>query len=830
MVEPHLTSTGAAADERLRLPAGDIVDFLAALTIELIENHGARLPTGAEGFGSVIAARGQFDDRSKRFIAQLAADLAAHAIPSEEPVEGEKSKRERVVIMVGERQPPLAHGLGFLLNNMLLASTVKPPGSQRFTHRLDRVPYSGMVELASGLEDGSITHVICLGTNPAYDAPGVLGMAEKLQKAALLVHAGMHRDETGRLAHWHLPLSHYLEAWGDLEAFEGTTSIVQPLIAPLFDTRSETEILAMLLPRREGQTWSFSPVEQPGAALVKDYWKAEISTATRNTQSLNDRVWRRWLHDGVVTGIPRSPSAMVPNNWQPFADMMASRQVDEGAPFEIDFHLDPKVLEGSFSNNAWMQELPHPLSKLVWDNAAYISAALAAELGVHNGQNLSIKVGEVRMDVPAWIAPGQHDKTVSLCLGYGRVGMGTVATGAGFNVNTIRSDETRWFARGEVSLGSGHYDLVSTQDYGSQDPDGKLGTPIGINFEPRPIYRETTVAGFKQDPDFAKKGDLMPADRLKSPWSRHDSTVDPNFGVPIMAGPHHWGMAIDLNLCVSCNACVIACQAENNIAVVGKEQVRRGREMHWIRIDRYYEGAEENPEAVVHQPVGCQHCETAPCENVCPVQATAHSPEGLNDMAYNRCIGTRYCANNCPYKVRRFNFFNYNRQLDPVVQLSKNPDVTVRFRGVIEKCTYCVQRINAAKIEAHVDGRDKTRDGEVISACQQVCPTRAITFGDISDPESAVSKAKFADNKPQPSATTACSPTSTPSRAPPTWRASATPIRSSCKPPWLPRITTSSTPSSAARTWSRAASATTTSPRPSPRPSRCRTAAGGSPS
>ncbi len=749
VVEPHLTSTGAAADERLRLPATDIVDLLAGLVIELMENHGGRLPSGSEGFAALIKTRGQFDDRSKRFIVALAADLAAKALPDAEPVEGEASKRQRVLIMVGERQPPLAHGLGFLLNSMLLAATVKPPGAMRMAHRLDTVPYVGMVEFASGLEDGTITHVICLGSNPAYEAPGVLELATKLQKAKLLVHAGMHCDETGQLAHWHLPLSHYLEAWGDLEAMDGTTSIVQPLIAPLFDTRSETEILAMLLPRLEGQEWVFSPAELPGASLVKDYWKSEIANATRETQSLSDRVWRRWLHDGLVSGIPRSPAAMLPNNWQPFADLMAARKVDEDSPYEINFHLDPKVLAGSFSNNAWMQELPHPLSKLVWDNGAYISAALAVEIGVENGQNLSIKIGESRMEVPVWIAPGQHDKTVSLTLGYGRVGVGTVSTGAGFDVNKLRQDEARWFARGELSRGSGTYALVSTQDYGSQDPDGKHGASFGMfNFEPRPIYRETTVAGFKQDPDFAKRGDLMTPDRLKSPWSRHDSTVDPNFGVPIMVGPHHWGMAIDLNLCVSCNACVVACQAENNIAIVGKKECGNGREMHWIRIDRYYTGSEDNPEAVL-MPVGCMHCETAPCENVCPVQATAHSPEGLNDMAYNRCIGTRYCANNCPYKVRRFNFFNYNRNLDPVVQMVKNPDVTVRFRGVIEKCSYCVQRINTAKIEAHLDGRDKVRDGEVISACQQVCPTRAITFGDISDPESAVSKAKYADNKPE---------------------------------------------------------------------------------
>ena len=423
---------------------------------------------------------------------------------------------------------------------------------------------------------------------------------------------------------------------------------------------------------------------------------------------------------------------------------------------EINFHLDPKTLAGEFSNNGWMQELPHPISKLVWDNGAYISAVYAAELGVQNGDNLSIKIGDAALNLPVWIAPGQHDRTVSLTLGYGRKGIGTVAEDAGFDVNPLRPGASTWFARGEVGRGSGNYELVSTQDYGLLDPDGEAGTPI-INFERRPIYREADVAGYKADPEFSKKGDLMPKERLKEPWARYNE-VDENgepkhsrekayvLGVPELSGPHQWGMSIDLNSCISCNACVIACQAENNIPVVGKKQVSNGREMHWMRIDRYYTGPEDNPDAVV-MPLGCQHCETAPCENVCPVAATAHSPEGLNDMAYNRCIGTRYCANNCPYKVRRFNFLNFNYQLPELEQMQKNPDVTVRFRGVIEKCSYCVQRIQQAKIEAHVAGEDKVKDGAIITACEQVCPTEAIVFGDLTDPNSKVSKLKYSSNQ-----------------------------------------------------------------------------------
>ncbi|MFO7566319.1 MAG: 4Fe-4S dicluster domain-containing protein, partial [Enhygromyxa sp.] len=742
-IEPHLTSTGAQADERLRLPASDIVDFLAALIIELVENHNVPLPDGAERFGSVIRTRGEFDARTKRFIAALAEDLAFQV---NKPDAGPGAvKRDKVAIVVGERQPPLAHGLGYLLNSMLHSATVNPPGTLRFSHRLDNVPYESLAQLAEGLDKGTITTVMCLGSNPAYEAPGALAMAEKLGKAKLLIHAGTHLDETGQIAHWHLPMSHYLEAWGDLEAIDGAVSIQQPLIAPIHDTRSALEILAMLIPHQDAASgeWALSSVEKPGDKLVREYWNGEIKAGSKMSAApgeLADKTWRRWLHEGLVSGIPRSPSLLRPNKWQPFADLLVARQVED-SQFEINFHLDPKVLAGEFSNNAWMQELPHPISKLTWDNGAYISAALAAELGVEDGDNLAIKVGSVSIQVPAWIAPGQHDRTVSLTLGYGRRQLGTVAEGAGFDVNPLRVDEARWFAPGEVSRGSGKYELVSTQDYGSLDPDGHEGTPI-INFEARPIYREASVADFKKHPEFSKVGDLMPPERLKSPWSRYDPETNPTLSVPILHGPHQWGMSIDLNSCISCNACVIACQAENNIAVVGKKEVSNGREMHWIRIDRYYTGPEDNPEAVV-MPMLCQHCETAPCENVCPVAATAHSPEGLNDMAYNRCIGTRYCANNCPYKVRRFNFYKYNKDMPETLQMQKNPDVTVRFRGVIEKCSFCVQRINAAKIEAHVEGRDKVRDGEVIVACQQVCPAEAIAFGDITDPNSAVSKLKY---------------------------------------------------------------------------------------
>ena len=398
------------------------------------------------------------------------------------------------------------------------------------------------------------------------------------------------------------------------------------------------------------------------------------------------------------------------------------------------------------------------MTKLTWDNAALVSINTARQLGVANCDLVTVEVegagGKRSVRMPVWIAPGQADGTVSLLVGFGRKGIGIVAEGSGEDVYPLQSSGNRWFGAGTIAKFGGQRMIYSTQDWGSLSPavdtastrddnDPKLKNP-GRGYPDRPIIRETTVAGFKADPAFAAKGDLMAPDKLVSLWDHN--APDSDLGAPVLTGAQQWGMVIDLNKCSGCSTCVVACQAENNIPVVGRSQVANGRELHWIRLDRYYTGAKEDPAAVM-QPMLCQHCETAPCENVCPVAATAHSPEGLNDMAYNRCIGTRYCANNCPYKVRRFNFFNYN--IDPMnadeeklMWMQKNPNVTVRFRGVIEKCSYCVQRIQEAKIQAHVAGQEKVRDGGVVPACQQACPANAITFGDIADKSTKVARAR----------------------------------------------------------------------------------------
>ncbi|MEE9385574.1 MAG: 4Fe-4S dicluster domain-containing protein [Nannocystaceae bacterium] len=711
-VEPHLTVTGGQADNRLALRARDVGAFLAVVATQLVDKHKAKVAPGARSLAEAVEGA-SLNARATQWAKKVGDDLAAN--------------KGKAIIVVGERQPAAVHALAHFVNGLIGDTGAGVPGHVRFRYDVDAPQVESTALLGPGLNDGSIETVVCLGCNPAYDASGALGLGESLKQAKLLVHAGMHRDETGQLAHAHFPVTHYLEAWGDLESSDGSTTICQPLIAPLHEGKVEAGRVAT--PSLLEVLYRINHPGKPGSGhdIVKAYWGSEVTQGSKGGEVATRR-WRRWLHDGVVSGIPRTFQVPKASMWEKAAAAYKSLRSEEGT--EINFHIDPKVMAGRFSNNAWMQECPHPLTKLVWDNAAYIGPKLASSLGVSNGDFIDVKIEDRAVQLPVWIAPGQAPDTVSVTLGYGRRGLGAIAKDAGFDVNPLRQDLVSHFASGSVSTGSGSYELVSTQDFGSLDPDGPDGSPILFNYERRPIYRETDRPGFKKNPDFSQDGDLMPEERLKSLWDR-----------PKLTGPHQWGMSVDLNTCIGCNACVVACQAENNIPTVGKGEVSVGREMHWMRLDRYYSGDPDEAEVVL-QPVMCMHCETAPCENVCPVGATAHSPEGLNDMAYNRCIGTRYCANNCAYKVRRFNYFNYNLDLDPVEQMQKNPDVTVRFRGVIEKCSYCSQRITVAKSDAHVRQENKVSDGIIQTACEQACPTQAIVFGDISDPKSRVSRLK----------------------------------------------------------------------------------------
>jgi len=564
------------------------------------------------------------------------------------------------------------------------------------------------------IEAGQVDMLVILGGNPVYTAPADLNFAESLKKVRLRVHLGLYEDETAELCQWHVPEAHYLESWSDVRAFDGTISIIQPLIAPLYNGRTAHELLA---------AFSDQP-ERTSYEIVRGYW---MGMRGQGDSAEFEKFWRRSLHDGLIadSALP-AKNAALRADWQTRVVEASSKPAttSDTASFEINFRPDPTVFDGQFANNGWLQELPKPLSKLTWDNAALISRATAERLGLKNEVNglsgeiiadqIEIEYEGRRLVAPVWITPGQPDDSVTLHLGYGRSKAGRIGSGAGFNANAIRASGAPWFASG-------------AQVRKTDDTSRLAVTQLHYLIEGRDILRSGSLERYKEHPSLAPE----------HPGGEHK---DLSLYEPHAYNGYAWGMTIDLNSCIGCNACVVACQSENNIPVVGKEQVLRGREMHWLRVDSYFKGDDANPETHF-QPVPCMHCENAPCEVVCPVAATVHSAEGLNDMVYNRCVGTRYCSNNCPYKVRRFNFFLYQDWDTPTFQMMRNPDVTVRSRGVMEKCTYCVQRIQRAKITAEKENRP-VRDGEIVTACEAVCPTRAITFGNVNDPESRVSKLK----------------------------------------------------------------------------------------
>ena len=704
-VEASFSLTGMAADNRLRLPSSQVRNFLIALA-KTVFASGIGAPAGAE---EVVAALrpSALAPTAEKWATELAKDLVAN--------------RGYGALVVGERQPGSVHALAHLLN-LALGNVGSTLG---FAPRHAVSGVGDIAALAAAIGAGSVSTLVVLGGNPVSQAPASLGFGALLGKVAATVHVGLRNDATGKKAGWHLPASHFLEAWGDHRGSDGTVAIQQPLIEPLYGTRSFVEVLA-----------GVAGDGAQGLALVQATWP-----------SMSDSEWRRALHEGVVAGStpslvsPVSATAPVegeeaapsaPNTWS-WADTgavlgRAHMPAAGGSPVEVNWVLDYSVYDGRYLNNPWLQELPDPMTKVAWDNIAQVSPKTAGGLGVKHGDFINLELDGRSLDLPVTVTPGVADDAVILALGYGEASLGQYAAeGAGFDANSLRGADYPDFRVG-VGLSKGpdrDYEIATTQHHHRMDP--------GFGFPTRPLVRENTLAEFKEDPGFVEGFELLPEDKLKSLWVHPNPTTG-----------QQWGKSIDLSLCTGCSACTIACQAENNISVVGKERVAYGREMSWIRIDRYFTGDPEDPEAVV-QPIACSHCETAPCEGVCPVAATTHSPEGLNDIAYNRCIGTRYCANNCPYKVRRYNFFAYAKDEDrknPNLTLQRNPDVTVRFRGVIEKCSYCVQRINAAKIEAKREGSGTVPDGAIVPACAQVCPTDAIVFGDQNDPSTMVSKAK----------------------------------------------------------------------------------------
>ncbi len=665
--------TGAIADHRFPVRASEIEGIARALARRV----GLPVPEPEALPGD------------RRILDAIARDLVEH--------------RGRSLILVGEEQPPLVHALAHAMNEALgnVGRTVF------YTDPVEAEPVEHMAslrELAEDMEAGRVDTVFILGANPVYTAPADLRFAERMNRVRLRVHLGLYEDETASLCHWHLPESHFLEAWGDGRAGDGTVTILQPLIAPLYGTRSVYEVVAAML----GQA------ERPGYDIVREYWRRQFEAGRVEGFADFEAFWRTVLHEGMIPGTSLPPIS-VSVRWEAIAAELAKQPPKAPSGVELVFRPDPSVWDGRFANNGWLQELPKPLTKLVWDNAALLAPAMAERLGVRNGDVIELRHGERSVLAPVWILPGQAPETVTVHLGYGRWRAGRVGSHLGFNAYRLRLSEAPWVIEGvEIRRTERRHTLVSTQDHHSM--------------EGRHLVRVATLDEYRANPLFARElGEDPPPELTLYPEHRYEG--------------YSWGMVIDLNACLGCNACVVACQAENNIPVVGKREVKIGREMHWIRIDRYFEGRDlDNPD-IYHQPVLCMHCDHAPCEVVCPTGATVHSHEGLNQMTYNRCVGTRYCANNCPYKVRRFNFRLYADWETETLKMVRNPDVTVRSRGVMEKCTYCVQRITAARIEAKKQNRE-IRDGEIMPACQQACPTEAIIFGNLNDPRSRVARLK----------------------------------------------------------------------------------------
>ncbi len=716
VAESAFSPTGAKADHRLRIRSVDAPAVLAAVAARL---------------GVAGAPASPFADDP--WVAAAAADLQAAGAAG--------------LVLAGETQPAEVHALCAAVNSRLGAAG-------RTVVHLDtgeaaRPPQGpALAQLVADLRAGAVDTLVMLGVNPVYDMPGELGFAEALKQTPYTIHAGLYFDETAAASRWHVPLAHYLEAWGDGRTYDGSATMQQPLIAPLYaDALSELELVHLLA----------AGTPRSGYDLVRARWQALGLAA-------GEDAWRAVLHNGFA-----------PNTAYPVAAAGAGAAAlrlptVEPDAVEVVFRLDSKVLDGCYANNAWLQELPESMTKIVWDNAAVMSPATAKRLGVEvdyeegmsMADRIEITLGGRTLDAPVWVQPGHADNSITLRFGYGRnirslrdetpfllwdtdrkvnvYAQGALGSEVGVNVYPLRSAALERIAVGPaITRAGGGYLLATTQEHGSM--------------EGRPIVRAATLEEYRKNPAFVKDAvEPLPGggpwDEYPALWQENHPKSDPYFKDNLYY-PNQWGMVIDLNTCTGCNACVVACQAENNVPVVGKQQVAHGREMHWLRVDRYYMSEDEehtDTADVAFQPMFCVHCENAPCEPVCPVYATSHSPDGISEMTYNRCIGTRYCSNNCPYKVRKFNYFHWMKDIPPTVQMQMNPDVTVRFRGVMEKCTYCVQRVREAQREAAVQNRN-VRDGDVQTACQQVCPANAIVFGDINNPNAPVSVLKRQPNR-----------------------------------------------------------------------------------
>ncbi len=740
-VEGLMTLTGANADHRLRLAAGSIGQVAAQIAVEVLKE--------ADGSDSGLvraletAAGGVVAGVNAAWVKGCAKDLLAN--------------KGSAIVMAGQRQPLAVHLVALAIN-----AAIRSVGSVLEVRSAPPLVGGSISELAQALDQGQVTTLAIVGGNPSYNAPADLNWGAAVTKAKSVFRLGYYEDESFSTAHYHFAAAHYLESWGDARTSDGTLVPVQPLVQPLFEGMTDIEFLAIL----------------SGFASTNPYDLVRDTVKGLSGGGVFEEVWKKFLHDGYLPGTASAVASVSLNGASLVPHLLDLKgPTPSASSLEVAFARDYSVDDGRYANNGWLQELPDPVTKMTWDNAILMSRKTARELKVENSDVITVEVEGRKVTGPVWTQPGMADFTLGLQLGYGRSKGGRIARfkgkAVGYNAYAIRTSKAPYLARGAKVTKTGEtYPIACTQDHWSM--------------EGRPIVREANLAQYEAKPGFAKNMDLdahmahVPMDKDGKPEMiyKHPYVAQPALKSEI----HQWGMSIDLSSCVGCSACVIACQSENNIPIVGKEQVAKGREMHWIRIDRYYAGDlklralqrdTETDEAqqfkewiddpqMVTQPMLCQHCENAPCESVCPVNATVHDAEGLNVMAYNRCVGTRYCSNNCPYKVRRFNFFDYNKR--PIesfykgplatrprdewelTKLVKNPDVSIRMRGVMEKCTFCSQRIEQAKIAQKVlaGPTDAVRvpTDAFKTACQQACPAEAIVFGNMLDPESQVSKLK----------------------------------------------------------------------------------------
>ena len=686
VVESMPTSTGAMADHRLRLRSSEVEAFTRQLA-------------AAVGL-SVPGALGNASKAQEDWITAAARDL--------------QRARGASIVIAGETQPLIVHALAHAINDALgnAGKTVY------YTESIEANPVNqleSLRDLVNALNNGKVDLLLILGGNPVYDAPADLEFGIALLRATTRIHCSLYDDETSDLCNWHVPAAHYLESWSDTRAYDGTVGIVQPLIAPIYDGHTFHEVIATLT----------GDSDRTSHDLVKEYWQSQRPEKGKDFEGF----WEQSLHDGLMakTALPAVSAQLHPEfiRQEPAPAPTAS---GESGGFELVFRPDPTIFDGRYANNGWLQEVPKPITRITWDNAALMSPATAVHHNLTHGDYVILRSGGRELRAGVFLVPGHTENCITLHLGYGRRRAGTLGTGAGFDAYFLRRYSTPWIVSGvQVQKTGEKYFFASVQHQWVINNKGVSSDDESVNAFQRDVVQVATLDQFRHDPNFAKVPETV---------ENKDLSLYGNFQYPGYA----WGMSIDLNRCVGCNACVIACQSENNIAVVGKDQVARGRVMHWIRIDTYFHGGLETPE-MYFEPLPCMQCENAPCEYVCPVGATTHSAEGLNDMTYNRCVGTRYCSNNCPYKVRRFNFYLYSDYKTPSLYGVRNPNVTVRSRGVMEKCTYCVQRINAAKIRSEEEDRI-VRDGEIQTACQQACPAEAIIFGNINDKKSHVSRLK----------------------------------------------------------------------------------------